>query len=414
MKLLFKSLLPALFCGALPAHSATIIDDSAKTMTFTDKKEIVLSPNITELSNERRYGRNNLPFKLTKLQMERRDTRLFSFCTSSNICRGACSTLSAKTELPFWGKIGNDNVFSITAKDENGRSFNIGFIIKIGDTNGNMQSDETNVGINVYKNVFNKGWCSADSQGAKIRVIPVLIEVTTTNKDTLPEIPSKLTIPKTKLASIKLEKPTRVPNAGGSSQRFFNNINQYLGETEADVWLNGFDLKTRTLSCVFTLERQTELVLNPEYRRKYQAMINQTVKLPTISAQSLQQQNEVYGARVRLLFENECSKSLDDNGKELVVYSNFTDQTTTSNTTDVLTLSSSSTAKGVGIKLYPANESQAIRYGSPNDATTQREFFRPRSQQAPVNDYRIYYAKTGNTVTPGTVQAIVEYQFNYK
>lgn len=51
-----------------------------------------------------------------------------------------------------------------------------------------------------------------------------------------------------------------------------------------------------------------------------------------------------------------------NNSQIQYTYAAFTDQSMPSNTSDILTLTNNSNAKGVGLKIYPAGDSQAIRF----------------------------------------------------
>lgn len=101
-------------------------------------------------------------------------------------------------------------------------------------------------------------------------------------------------------------------------------------------------------------------------------------------------------------------------------YAVFTDQTTPSNTSDILTLNNNSTAKGVGLKIYPANGGQAIKF---NEAKTDAlnitlahklDNSNSSSGYYKVNErYNVHYVKTGN-ISPGTVQGVTTVTFYYQ
>lgn len=386
--------------------------------------------NISEVSvtlprvdptNDIYYARDNIPFEMTRLIANQTSKGVFVFTNGMSDAGpdgkdgGGCYEWEFKTDLPLYTTIGDKRVFKLTDK--------LGLIIQAGSPWVSESLDKlpqpTPDGLYSQSST---GWCGPNFEDLKVKVTPVLISnnketaVVTQTEDNVGQL---ILSQRQRILTMRTVKPKTMPPSHESSgktqeyvNRLFNGFDAIVAD-EIPIYINPFTYNVKRMTCAW---RNPNDIINDfaiNGGQKYAALKNQVVHLPTIGIRSLQNQGEVYGGRINLFWERDCSQKLDVNGNELIVYTNFTDSTNPGNTTDVLSLTADSTAKGVGIKIYPGEETQAIQYGAEGDRSKQRVFLKARSQPTP-SYYRIYYAKTSNNVSPGTVKAIVTYTFSYR
>lgn len=379
--------------------------------------EVSISLPSVDATNDVYYARDNIPFEMTRLIANQTRRGVFVFTNGmsdagpSGQDGGGCYKWEFKTDLPLYTTIGNKRVFKLTD--------HLGLIIQAGspwvDESLARLPQPTPDGL--YSEA-STGWCGPNDEDLKVKVTPVLISISTKEQtyftQTEANVGDLILSERKKILTMRTVKPETIPPASESSgktqeyvTRLFNGFDKIVAD-EIPVYINPFTYHVKKMTCAW---RNPDDIINN--LTKYQALKEQAIRLPTIGISSLQKQGEVYGGQINLFWLRDCSQKLDVNGNELTVYTNFTDATTPSNTTDVLTLTPDSTAKGVGIKIYPGEETQAIQYSVEGDISKQRVFLKARSKPIP-NYYRIYYAKTSDNITPGTVKAIVTYTFSYR
>lgn len=140
----------------------------------------------------------------------------------------------------------------------------------------------------------------------------------------------------------------------------------------------------------------------------------QTVPLETVFVSQLESSQEVYGGRFPIGLN--CAGAAVSHAYWVV-----TDANQPSNTSQVLTLSSSSTAKGVGLKIYPEAGGNALTYGTP---VTSPIIFGGRSNMSALasniagtpsvnSNFKVHYVKQGQ-LGAGSVSAQMIYNVYYK
>ncbi|WP_124702045.1 fimbrial protein [Burkholderia cenocepacia] len=97
------------------------------------------------------------------------------------------------------------------------------------------------------------------------------------------------------------------------------------------------------------------------------------------------------------------------------VYVTMTDVANPVNTTDVLSLSSGSTARGVGLRLYRANDASKISFGPDSSAKgNTNQWFVGRGRDNTLSiPLAVRYVRTG-PLTAGTVNAATTFTFSYQ
>ncbi|QGM79934.1 fimbrial protein [Otariodibacter oris] len=121
----------------------------------------------------------------------------------------------------------------------------------------------------------------------------------------------------------------------------------------------------------------------------------QNVKLQNITLSQINNQHEVFGGNFNL--------SLDcDDG--VLVTAMVTDNNNPANNTSILSLSSDSTAKGVGLKLYKENY-QLINLN--------QMWIFSQNDPSPISNFSVKYVKTGK-VEAGFLHATAVFSFDYK
>lgn len=152
---------------------------------------------------------------------------------------------------------------------------------------------------------------------------------------------------------------------------------------------------------------------------------NQIVTLKPTSKNALDKQGEILAGDFSLRLN--CNKTSVNNmppgifGNIGSIYVQFTDQSNPSNNGNILTLTHDSNAKGVGLKIYPANNnSQAVQF-----SPVQTDVLKTIQGGAGITlgdyngvpitnnlNYKVHYVKTGE-ITPGSVQGIATVTFFY-
>lgn len=143
---------------------------------------------------------------------------------------------------------------------------------------------------------------------------------------------------------------------------------------------------------------------------------NQAVTLNQAHLRDFTNGKEVFGGSFPI--------NLDCQGNSGVntAYISFTDENNTANTTQILSLASSSSARNVGLKNYDQeNSANAITYGpaklpfaSTNDSNVKKFGDIQSSTGILTNTYKVYYVKSGGSPSPGSVNAKMIYNLYYK
>lgn len=140
-----------------------------------------------------------------------------------------------------------------------------------------------------------------------------------------------------------------------------------------------------------------------------------TVNMLGVPMSKINSGEEVWGGSTRINLQ--CSGRAAHATTGVESYITFTDGNSLENRTDILSLDSSSTAKGIGIKLI-ANEDVAVTFGLDSAAAmnpNQMKLSARRGEQNPSMKLDAYYVKkNGETVTPGTVGASATYTLSYQ
>lgn len=135
---------------------------------------------------------------------------------------------------------------------------------------------------------------------------------------------------------------------------------------------------------------------------------DQTVTMRSTTKNALDK-GEVMGGHFSLNLN--CGR----NNNITAAYVAFTDQSTPDNTSNILTLTDQSSAKGVGLKIYSANSGQAVQFSPVQGNVLALTQAHKMTSYQPVNgiiDER-YYVKTAD-ILPGDVQGIATVTFFYQ
>lgn len=158
----------------------------------------------------------------------------------------------------------------------------------------------------------------------------------------------------------------------------------------APVMLNGGRIQVQSQTCSMN-QRNYVVPLNTVYSSQFSSLYK-----------------EVQGGEVNIQLQ--CQDGID-------VFATLNDATQHGNRSNILTLTTDSTAKGVGLRLYKNNETTAISYGadSPNKGNqNQWHFSNYRGEINPRIKLKANYIKTENTITPGSVKAVATITFSYQ
>lgn len=142
---------------------------------------------------------------------------------------------------------------------------------------------------------------------------------------------------------------------------------------------------------------------------------DQVVNLRQATLANLRRDNEIAAGNFSLTLNCEPNTSVE------AVYVAFTDANNKSNTSNILSLADSSSAKGVGLKIYPQTTGTAIQF-NPNAETNislnKSDAYLmnlDRSSGIASENYSVSYIKTNDsTLSAGTVQGKMTFNFYYQ
>ncbi|HFZ8519421.1 TPA: fimbrial protein [Salmonella enterica subsp. enterica serovar Birkenhead] len=155
------------------------------------------------------------------------------------------------------------------------------------------------------------------------------------------------------------------------------------------IILNGFNFFVKTKTCSLSQSNYT-VQLAAVYKKQF----------PSVGS-------EITGGNLNLRLK--CQDNID-------VYATLTDATEPANQSPVLSLDKTSTASGVGLKIYKDGNPEALRFGPDSSVkgnTNQWRFSSYRGELNPVASLKINYIRTGDIRT-GTVQAVSTITFSYQ
>lgn len=135
---------------------------------------------------------------------------------------------------------------------------------------------------------------------------------------------------------------------------------------------------------------------------------NMTINLPTISTMSIPNAGDELFAGMMSIRLN-CEPGV-------TVYATLTDASAPSNRSDLLSLTSTSTASGIGLKIYKNDDATALRFGpdSPIKGNENQWRLSSGTESSPFVQLKVKYANTGSSITPGTVNGISTITFSYQ
>ncbi|EIP8262054.1 fimbrial protein, partial [Escherichia coli] len=216
-----------------------------------------------------------------------------------------CAGLDAKVDLPVVGSINGQSIYGVTNE--------IGLLVWMGSAG---YSDDVAMTGNVWANVLDS-WCTINtppaSQGLSLYVKPVILKRSAT---------TSYIIPQTTIGSIKF-RPEQGPVSGY--------------ETTVNFTLNSFTVNNTVTSCKLLTPSSVNVVLQDVYARQFPSSGDEVVAGSTT---------------LRL----QCDAGV-------TVWATLTDATTPSNRSDILTLTGSSTATGVGLRIYKNTDSRPLKFG---------------------------------------------------
>lgn len=265
-----------------------------------------------------------------------------------------CAGLDARVTLPVAGDINGQDIYILNE--------HIGLLVWAGDTS---YSSARPLKGNNWQNIFSQ-WCSHDSQGYSVYVKPVILKRS---------VSKQFIIPGTNIGEIKL-----VPRKGSI----------FTGKTSFTFSINRMIINDTASTC--TLQTPSSI----------------TVHLPAVSRNSFPASgDEIFAGQANIRLHCESG---------VTVYATLTDATAPGNRTDMLTLSNSSTARGVGLKIYKNNDSAPVKFGadSPSKGNVNQWLLSTGNEQFPSVLLKARYVNTGEPFIPGTVHALMTYTFSYQ
>ncbi|GAB7127025.1 hypothetical protein JCM19000A_15320 [Silvimonas sp. JCM 19000] len=138
-----------------------------------------------------------------------------------------------------------------------------------------------------------------------------------------------------------------------------------------------------------------------------------TYNVPDIKTTDLKGINTV-GAYSTFNIQLSCSGG--DPGVNARIGTVFTDATNPGNTSNTLSLSGSSTAKGVGIQIIPVGTDVPVVFGPDSNiwgASGQREYGSTGPGRYSI-PFAVRYIQTSNTVKPGTANGLATFTMSYR
>lgn len=310
------------------------------------------------------YSMDNVPFIYdTNTIIGSREARKYEYRDSNGRQVLSCAGLDAKVNLPVAGVINGQSIYKLNDY--------IGLVIWAGDTAWNKAKPLSG---NQWNNVFS-GFCGPDAQGYSVFVKPVIMKRTPTKQ---------FIIPRTILGSIKIRNMGKI--MGGTSSAVNT---EFKGKTEFTFSINNMVITNGAKSCK---------LLTPS---------NMNIALPAISTNSISRSgDELFAGQTNIRLQ--CEEGV-------TVWATLTDATNPANRTDNLTLTSS-TATGVGLKIYKNDDTTAVKFGpdSPIKGNINQWKLSTGTEIMPEVTLKAYYVnKTGN-ITPGELKGIATFTFSYQ
>ncbi|EEV5877073.1 adhesin [Escherichia coli] len=302
------------------------------------------------------HAMDNLPYVLDEV-----GTSIgYSASTVWQYPRGVrvCAGLDAKVDLPVVGSINGQSIYGVTNE--------IGLLVWMGSAG---YSDDVAMTGNVWANVLDS-WCTINtppaSQGLSLYVKPVILKRSAT---------TSYIIPQTTIGSIKF-RPEQGPVSGY--------------ETTVNFTLNSFTVNNTVTSCKLLTPSSVNVVLQDVYARQFPSSGDEVVAGSTT---------------LRL----QCDAGV-------TVWATLTDATTPSNRSDILTLTGSSTATGVGLRIYKNTDSRPLKFGpdSPVKGNENQWQLSTGTETSPSVRLYVKYVNTGEGINPGTVNGISTFTFSYQ
>ncbi|EFS7178404.1 fimbrial protein [Escherichia coli] len=269
-----------------------------------------------------------------------------------------CAGLDAKVDLPVVGNINGQDIYGITD--------DVGLLVWMGDTG---YSDDVAMAGNSWTNVLDS-WCTVNtpptSQGLSMYVKPVILKRSSS---------ASYIVPQTSIGSIKF----RIEDGPTSGY-----------ETTVSFTLSSFTINNTVTSC---------RLLTP-------SSVN--VALPDVFASQFPSSGDEVAASSTTL-RLQCDAGV-------TVWATLTDATTPSNRSDILTLSGSSTATGVGLRIYKNTDSTPLKFGpdSPVKGNENQWQLSSGAETSPSVTLNVRYVNTGEGINPGTVNGISTFTFSYQ
>lgn len=158
----------------------------------------------------------------------------------------------------------------------------------------------------------------------------------------------------------------------------------------APVMLNGGLIKVQSQTCSMS-QKNYVVPLKTVYQSQFTSLYK-----------------EVEGGSVDIHLQ--CQDGID-------VYATLTDASQPMNRTDILTLSSDSTAKGFGLKLYKDSDVTAISYGEDSSVKgncSQWHFSDYRGEMNPGINLKANYVRIADVTTTGNLKAVATITFSYQ
>lgn len=166
-----------------------------------------------------------------------------------------------------------------------------------------------------------------------------------------------------------------------------NGVNSLGGVS--DIILNSFNIEVNSKTCNLS-QRNYTVPLQAVYKNQF----------PDVNS-------EVFGGSVKLQLY--CQSDID-------VFATLTDTTNPANYSTILSLSETSSAKGIGLRLYKNGSSEALNFG-PDSAVkgniNQWKVSQYRGELSPAVNLTVNYIRRGN-INPGTVYALSTITFSYQ
>ncbi|EAW4526129.1 adhesin [Salmonella enterica] len=265
-----------------------------------------------------------------------------------------CAGIDAKVNLPVIGSMKGQSLYKIN--DE------LGVLVWAGDSNFKKPVAMSG---NSWTDVFHQ-WCSPDSQGYSFFVHPVILKRNTSGE---------INVPATTIGNIKL--------------RYISGDTTVSGKLDFSVTLNNLRIRNEAKSC---------RLLTPS---------SMNVTLATVSKYAIPHVgDEVVAGAARISLQ--CDENVN-------VWATLTDATNPSNRGDLLTLTNSSDAQGVGLKIYKDDNASALKFGPDSyikNNINQWEF--SSSEINPTVLLKAKYVNTDGNIIPGSVNGLTTFTFSYQ